>query len=394
MPLSYDDTQRLKDLYKVCTESQHQMLGYPVATDYDYRDLWSFFQFSINNVGDWAEPSNYPLNTFEFEQDVVEYFCHLFDTTFDEAWGYVTNGGTEGNMYGCYLAREKFPSGIVYFSDDTHYSVMKIVRFLNIEYQMIASSAIGEMDYDDLESSLRTNLGKSPIIFANIGTTMLGAIDDLKQIQQRLQKVGISREKYYIHADAACHGMIVPYLDNPPGFSFKHGIDSISVSGHKMLGSPTPCGIVLALKKHTDKVSHQIEYIAAPDKTLTGSRSGLTALFLWKFIRSSSEQEKKQRVYDCLELAEQVVITLNKNGITAWRHANSPIVVFPKPSEALWRKYHLAVANNIAHIIIAGQTTVDPTQLYQVLDELIAENQSEMQEEGIDEKVIDNELAV
>ncbi|MFY2506802.1 histidine decarboxylase [Vibrio pectenicida] len=340
MPLSYVDTQRLRDLYKVCTESQHQMLGYPVATDYDYRDLWSFFQFSINNIGDWAEPSNYPMDTFEFEQDVVEYFCKLYHTTLDEAWGYVTNGGTEGNMYGCYLAREKFPSGIVYFSDDTHYSVMKIVRFLNIEYQMVASNDMGEMDYDDLEFSLRANIGKSPVIFANIGTTMLGAIDDLKQIQQRLQKVGIPREQYYIHADAACHGMIVPYLDNPPRFSFKHGIDSISVSGHKMLGSPIPCGMVLALTKHTDKVSHQIEYIAA------------------------------------------------------WRHANSPIVVFPKPSEELWRKYHLAVANNIAHIIIAGQTTVDPTQLYQVLDELIAENQSEMQEEGIDERVIDNELAV
>ena len=388
MPLSYDDSQRLRDLYKVCVESQHQMLGYPVATDYDYRDLWSFFQFSINNVGDWAEPSNYPMNTFEFEQDVVEYFCRLYHTTLDEAWGYVTNGGTEGNRYGCYLARERFPSGLVYFSQETHYSVMKIVRFLNIDYRVVASDSRGEMDYDALECLLKENIDKSPIIFANIGTTMLGAIDDLQQIQRRLEKVGFDREQYYIHADAACHGMIVPYVDNPPRFSFKHGIDSISVSGHKMLGSPIPCGMVLALKKHTDKVSHQIEYIAAPDKTLSGSRSGLTPLFLWKFIRSTSEQTKKQRVADCLQLAQEVVIKLNQHGISAWRHNNSPIVVFPKPSEQLWRKHHLAVARNTAHIIIAGQTTANPNRLHQVLDELIKEHRSLMTEKCVGEPVM------
>ncbi|MCG9681465.1 histidine decarboxylase [Vibrio sp. Isolate23] len=373
MPLSYDDTQRLTEFYKVCLDNQHQMLGYPVATDYDYQDLWSFFQFTINNVGDWAETSNYPMNTFEFEQDVVNYFCQLFHTTTDKAWGYVTNGGTEGNMYGCYLARERFPDGMMYFSKDTHYSVMKIVRFLNVEHRVVESQANGEMDYDALESALKKNSNKPPIIFANIGTTMLGAIDNLEQIQARLYNAGFSRDQYYLHADAAFHGMIIPYVDNPPKFSFRDGIDSISVSGHKMLGSPIPCGMVLALKEHTDKISHQIEYIAAPDKTLTGSRNGLTPLFLWKFIRSSSEQEKRERIQSCLELAEETVQMLNQHNIPAWRNDNSTIVVFPKPSETTWRKHHLAVANGMAHIIIAGQTVKNRSKLDQVLDDLISE---------------------
>ncbi|AXN33600.1 histidine decarboxylase [Vibrio coralliilyticus] len=373
MPLSYDDTQRLREFYKVCLDSQHQMLGYPVATDYDYQDLSSFFQFSINNVGDWAETSNYPMNTFQFEQDVVEYFCQLFHTNTEKAWGYVTNGGTEGNMYGCYLARERFPDGVVYFSKDTHYSVMKIVRFLNVEHCVVESQANGEMDYDALESALKENPNKPPIIFANIGTTMSGAIDNLEQIQARLYNAGFSRDQYYLHADAAFHGMIIPYVDNPPKFSFRDGIDSISVSGHKMLGSPIPCGMVLALKEHTDKISHQIEYIAAPDKTLTGSRNGLTPLFLWKFIRSTSEQEKRERIQSCLELAEETVQVLNKHNIPAWRNANSTIVVFPKPSEAIWRKHHLAVANGMAHIIIAGQTVRNRSKLNQVLDDLMSE---------------------
>ena len=47
-------------------------------------------------------------------------------------WGYCTNGGTEGNMYGLFLARELHPEGLVYYSEDTHYSVNKILRCLHL----------------------------------------------------------------------------------------------------------------------------------------------------------------------------------------------------------------------------------------------------------------------
>ena len=33
-------------------------------------------------------------------------------------------------MYGLYLGRELFPDGVVYFSQDTHYSVVKILSVL------------------------------------------------------------------------------------------------------------------------------------------------------------------------------------------------------------------------------------------------------------------------
>ena len=52
-------------------------------------------------------------------------------------------GGTEGNMYGLYLGRELFPDGIVYFSEDTHYSVLKITRVLKARNIMIKSQPNG-----------------------------------------------------------------------------------------------------------------------------------------------------------------------------------------------------------------------------------------------------------
>ena len=61
----------------------------------------------------------------------------------EDAWGYVTAGGTEGNMYGIYVGREMLREPIAYFSQDTHYSVIKILHILNIRNIMIRSQDNG-----------------------------------------------------------------------------------------------------------------------------------------------------------------------------------------------------------------------------------------------------------
>jgi histidine decarboxylase len=58
-------------------------------------------------------------------------------------------------MYGLFLARELFPDGVVYYSEDTHYSVGKILRLLHVRNIMIKSRPDGSMDVDDLHETLR-----------------------------------------------------------------------------------------------------------------------------------------------------------------------------------------------------------------------------------------------
>ncbi|OUJ76520.1 hypothetical protein BXA18_22430, partial [Acinetobacter baumannii] len=36
-------------------------------------------------------------NDHQFEKDVMAYFAEIFQIPFEESWGYVTNGGTEGH---------------------------------------------------------------------------------------------------------------------------------------------------------------------------------------------------------------------------------------------------------------------------------------------------------
>ena len=144
-------------------------------------------------------------------------------------------------MYGIYLGRELFPEGLVYYSEDTHYSVNKILRCLHVRNIMIKSCPDGRIDLEDLRETIRIHRDLPPIVFANIGTTMKGAIDDLLGIRQILDDLAIHQS--YIHGDAALSGMILPLVDDPQPWDFDAGLDSISISGHKMIGAPIPCGV-------------------------------------------------------------------------------------------------------------------------------------------------------
>lgn len=162
-------------------------------------------------------------------------------------------------MYGLFLARELHPEGIVYYSEDTHYSVNKIMRVLNVRNIMIRSNPDGTMDLEDLRESINIHRDVPAIVNANIGTTMKGAIDDLAGIHKIIKDLAI--QQHYIHADAALSGMILPFVDDPQPWNFQSGIDSISISGHKMVGSPIPCGVAVAKKSNVDRIARSVESV-------------------------------------------------------------------------------------------------------------------------------------
>ena len=347
--LSVEDQQRLDSWYEfLCQESDHY-LGYPCSGKFDYSPLFKFLQLPLNNVGDPFITTHFKLNTHELEKEVLQIFQQWTHAPGDGIWGYVTNGGTEGNMYGIFLARETFPNGMVYYSEDTHYSVAKSLRVLHTRNIMLKSQPNGEMDYDDLYETLRIHRDITPIIFANIGTTMKGAVDDVSKITAIMRSLAI--RQYYIHADAALSGMILPFVDNPPLYDFSAGIDSISISGHKMIGSPIPCGIVLAKKEHVDRIARSVEYVGSLDTTLSGSRNSITPLFLWFALKSVKFEGFKQSIYECLALADYTIAQFKTLNIHAWRNPNSITVVFPRPATAVIDRWQLAMQADIAHVI-------------------------------------------
>jgi histidine decarboxylase len=366
--LSSEAQQKLDLLYRDVQTEAERFLGYPCNALFDYSPLFKFLRYPLNNVGDPYLPSNYHLNTHEFECEVLDIFRQLTDATAETTWGYVTNGGTEGNHYGLFLARELLPEGLVYYSQDAHYSIDKILRCLNLRSIMIRSHEDGRMDLDDLRETLRIHRDLPPIVCATIGTTMKGAVDDIAGIKNIFKDLAIHR--HYIHADAALGGMILPFVDNPPPWNFKAGIDSIAISGHKMVGSPIPCGVILAKKTNVDRIAQSVEYIGTLDTTLSGSRNALTPLFLWYAFHTVGIAGFKRIVPACLEVADYAIAQLNKINRHAWRYPYSNTVVFDRPSPEVTRYWQLACQGNLSHLITMPHVT--PTQIDQLVADILA----------------------
>lgn len=354
-PLPPAAAERLKVFQTYVESLSPSLVGYPVSQDYDYPEVMPFLKYALNNIGDPFSDSYFRENTYSFEREVIAFFQKHLRAAEGGTWGYMTAGGTEGNLYGLYLGRELFPAGVIYFSEHTHYSAAKIVKVLGARSIMIRGQENGEIDYEDLRAMLQVHRDVPPIIFANIGTTMHGAVDDLARIRAMLKELAISQ--YYIHADAALSGMILPWVDQPQPFGFDNGIDSVAVSGHKFIGSPMPCGVVLARRKHVDRVARGVEYVGCMDTTIAGSRNALTPLIMWCAIQRWGEDGFRRRTTACLAMADYCIARLQAHGISAWRHPNSFTVVFPNPGPDVISRWQMAPCGGVAHLITMPHIT-------------------------------------
>ena len=355
MNLSASHQKQLDDLLQCLREAARHELGYPTAFDLDYSVLAEFLTVNLNNCGDPFMPMTYLVNSHEFEREVMAFFAELTRAPADQWWGYVTNGSTEGNLYGLYLARELLPDGIVYFSQDSHYSVSKNLHFLNMRHIMIRSQKNGEIDYDDLRETIRIRRDAPPIVFANIGTTMTEARDDIGLISSILDDMAI--EQRYIHSDAALSGGYAAYLEPRPAWDFEDGADSIAISGHKFFATPIPCGVVLAKRAHVERIAHSVAYIGGMDTTISGSRNGLTPLMLWYAVRALGNDGMRKRLQQSLDTAAYTEHQFQRAGIEAWRNPGALTVIFPKPASEICSKWQLATADGISHVVCMPHVT-------------------------------------
>ncbi|MBE9209400.1 histidine decarboxylase [Nostoc sp. LEGE 06077] len=340
--------------------------GYPYNLSCDFTYLTKFFNFLLNNAGDpYIEP-DFGLHSRKFEQEVLSFFAQLYKIPENEFWGYVTAGGTEGNLYGMLLAREIYPHGILYSSQDSHYSIPKAARLFGIQHQVINSQINGEINYEHLSQAIQQNSQQPVIINLNIGTTVKGAIDDLDKVLAILNRHQI--KDYYIHCDAALSGMILPFLDNAPQINFQKPIDSVAISG-KFIGSPLPCGVVLTKKKWVEKVETMIEYIGSKDTTILGSRNGHTPLIIWYALKTRGYEGFAKEAKTCIQNAQYLFQQLKLREYPCMLNKFSNTVVFQKPNQVLVKKWQLATLDNFAHLIV--MQNIDRQKIDTFVNELV-----------------------
>lgn len=352
------ETEILQAYDKHLQRNSSVHFGYPYNLMYNHEELYEFMKYTINNLGDPYIPSNYGVHSRQFECAVIDFFAKLFKAEEGSYWGYVTTCGTEGNLHGLLLARECHPDGILYSSKETHYSVFKAARYYRMDAKAIPTLPMGEIDYDHLAKEIAENRDRPVIINVNIGTTVKGAVDSLDRILRILHNLGIPRERYHIHCDGALFAMMLPFVDFAPEISFKKPIDSIAVSGHKMLGAPMPCGVAFARKEHVKKVEQRIDYLNSVDTTIMGSRNGQAALYMWYSLRKKGMEGLKRDVNHCMETACYLRDKLTDAGFTCRLNDLSSTVVLERPlDDAFIKRWQLACEEDIAHVVVMPNVT-------------------------------------
>lgn len=344
---------------KLAMRTEHHM-GYPYNLDFDYGPLEQLQKFCINNLGDPFIESNYGVHSREFEIGVLQWFARLWEIEVEDMWGYVTNCGTEGNLHGILVGREALPDGILYASAESHYSVFKAARMYRMDSIKVPTLETGEISYDTLEAELKKNADRPAILNVNIGTTVKGAVDDVDRVISALKNAGFDRERFFIHCDGALFGMMIPFVKRAPMVTFKKPIDSISVSGHKFVGSPVPCGVVMTRLSRIQALSSDVEYLNSRDATIMGSRNGHAPIYMWYTFTLKGYEGLRKDVEKCLRNAHLLRDMLADAGIKTMLNELSSTVVFERPQDITFvRKWQLACEGDIAHVVVMPNITVE-----------------------------------
>lgn len=153
--------------------------------------------------------------------------------------------------------------------------------------------------------------------------------------------------------------------------TFTKPIGSVSVSGHKFMGCPVPCGVVITRLEHVKVLSTDIEYLSSRDATIMGSRNGHAPMFLWYTLNKKGYRGIRKEVQKCLRNAHYLANRLKEMGVSASLNELSSTVVFERPQdEAFVHKWQLACEGSIAHVVVMPNVGVE--KLDDFVEELVA----------------------
>ncbi|MCO5595583.1 hypothetical protein L7F22_049628 [Adiantum nelumboides] len=294
---------------------------------------------------------------------------------------------------------------VAFFSEDTHYSISKCMTMLEIRTfyaegrekypnqcpisddgdwpAEVPSEDSGAINIEDLSSLVEffASRGYPIMVCFNYGTTFKGAYDDValacENLKPILEKYGLldrqvswkdeddtiktdTRTGYWFHVDGALGAAYMPYIEmayhgelvdkKGPVFDFRLPmVHSISMSGHKWIGAPAPCGLYMTKTKYQMNPPDIPEYIGTPDTTFAGSRNGLSAILLWDNIARHSYEDQIRKTLHLERLGAYTEKSLRnlqdevlKEDLYVARTPLALTVRFKRANDELCKKYSLS----------------------------------------------------
>jgi len=336
-----------------------ECLGYPSHHGFTTGELADLLALPLNNLGDPFSPSRSATHAHDLEREVVRAVARVAGADPEKCRGYVTSGSTESVVHALAAGRDtlRAVTGIrpfVVASDQAHGCVSKAAKILDLDHIPVPSGSSGALDIPALASILSARPNHPCLAVATCGTTFLGAVDPVGPMARALEASHPGRHR--LHIDAALAGFLLPHT-GASDWNLASGGHSFSVSGHKMLGVPVPCGISVWLDGAFSWDHSSPGYLGGPDITLSGSRAGLAAGALWLALCRWPRERLLGEARQCLENARWLAASLREAGWPALRHPHSATVVFPKPADHLCQRWQLHVEGGAAHVVVVPRVS-------------------------------------
>jgi tyrosine decarboxylase/aspartate 1-decarboxylase len=292
-------------------KGQYSNLGW-LSTPIRPIAVWAykfFLDINPNHLGNWSIKQSKPFGTQKLERDVIKKMIDLYhgDNTVIE--GYITTGGTEGNLFSMWLgknylkAKMKQKGTICLIQTDlTHYSIPKCADIASIDlFTTSLNSKTWNMDPEGLFTTIQglyKNGYRGFLIPLTLGYTQTGTSDDREAITTIIKKLEIKYKDihFFLWIDAALNGLIRPFIGKPYKPFSNPFIQTILVDFHKFAGVPYPAGIVLYNKKLRLYIERSINYLPETDSTVLGSRQGASAASMWATLFSLGRQGFKKNI--------------------------------------------------------------------------------------------------
>lgn len=296
-------------------------MGYPQTTPHPIAiaSYEKYLPYNTNQIGVFSNCDHLGSKTRRMEYEILQMLGSLYGITNPD--GYITSGGTEGNIVGTWVARNMFQAEkrevVLLKTELTHSSVSKAANILSIPEVIVKINEQFQMDISDLEQKVakfrERNVGL--IVIATLGYTNTGTCDDILTINNVMEKMEqLYQIKSYIHIDAAIGGMVYPFLkDKEIRFFQSSNVMSITIDLHKMGYVPFSCGIFLGKSNLLSMIEVACSYSKQHrEKTLLGSRNGAAAVACWSTLMNLGMEGYQDILADLIEKKTYLLEQLEK----------------------------------------------------------------------------------
>jgi aromatic-L-amino-acid decarboxylase len=234
----------------------------------------------------------------ELEQVTLDWLAQLLGLPAG-LYGHIEDTASTSTLAALAAARTLRPGGVVYASEQAHFSIEKAARILGLELRKVPVD-------DEFRMLPDFPLDDATAVVATVGTTSSTSVDPVALLAERCEEAGV-----WLHVDAAYAGSAAVCPEFRWCLDGVAHADSIVVNPHKWLFTPMDCSTLWTRRPEALRAAFAAhgDYLAASEGAVDFRDHGpalgrrFRALKLWTVLRCYGRDGLRALIREHVRLA-------------------------------------------------------------------------------------------